>query len=43
MHKELGIVNNLVQLSNDGFNVNRAFHEALENGSKEEDPNAPFY
>lgn len=41
VHKELDIVNNLVQLSMDGPNVNWAFLDALERYRKEEDPSSP--
>ena len=42
VHEELDIVNNLMQLSVDGPNVNGAFLNTLENNRKEEDPDAPF-
>lgn len=41
VHEELDIVNNLMQLSVDGPNVNGAFLNTLENNLKEEDPDAP--
>ena len=40
-HKDLDIVNNLIQLSMDGPNVNWAFLDTLEEYRKTEDPNAP--
>ena len=40
-HKDLDIVNNLIQLSMDGPNVNWAFLDTLEEYQKTEDPNAP--
>lgn len=41
VHEELDIVNNLMQLSVDGPNVNGAFLKTLGNNRKEEDPDAP--
>ena len=40
-HKDLDVVHNLLQLSMHGPNVNWAFHGALEEYRKTEDPNAP--
>ena len=40
-HKDLDIVNNLVQLSMDGPNVNWSMHRVLDDFRKEENPSAP--
>ena len=40
-HKEFDFVNALIQISMDGPNVNWAFHRALGELRKAEDPNAP--
>ena len=39
-HKDLDVINNLIQLSMDGPHVNLSFHNSVEAFRKEENPNA---